>query len=338
MKSTLDFQIEFFNSLKTVIPSYSSMVDEVAETLDVSIDSAYRRIRGEKLLNLHELFLLSRKFNISIDKLFSLGSNTIIFKSNQNNFEPDNFINWMKDVLAQLEMVKSFSKKHIYFLLKDMPPWYHFYHKELASFKFFFWKKSILYQEDSNGKKFLIEENQHPELAHLQNKILSTYNRIDSTEIWNLEGINTTLRQIYLYEEMGLIPNPDDTLKLYSCLIEVVDHLEKMAEAGKKFHLGSSPDSESSDYQFFVNEFVLGDNTFFVELDGNKVTYLNYNVIYFMGTADHEFNDGMHRNIKNLIKKSTQISQVGEKERKQFFNKLRKKIQAQADLFKTTLE
>jgi hypothetical protein len=34
----------------------------------------------------------------------------------------------------------------------------------------------------------------------------------------------------------------------------------------------------------------------------------------------------MFRNLENLIKKSTQISLVGEKERKQFFNKLRKKV------------
>jgi hypothetical protein len=338
MKSALDSQVKFFLALKAKIPSYSSLVDEVADTINVSIDSAYRRIRGEKILNYNELYLLCQKFNVSVDKLFSLKSNTVVFQTNQNNFQDDNFLKWMKDVFAQLEMVKSFSRKHIYFLLKDMPPWYHYYHQELASFKFFFWKKSILYNDEINGKKFSIPENHNPELGDLQNKILKTYNKIDTTEIWNLEGINTTLRQINLYEKMGLIPNPMDTLRLYNCLIEVVDHLEKMAEIGKKFYLGESPNDESPDYNFFVNEFVLGDNTFFVELDDNKITYLNYNVIYFMGTSDQTFNEGMFHNLKNLIKKSTQISKVGEKERKLFFNKMRKKIQSNIDSFQTTLK
>jgi hypothetical protein len=51
-----------------------------------------------------------------------------------------------------------------------------------------------------------------------------------------------------------------------------------------------------------------------------------------MGTSDKTFNEGMFKNLENLIKKSTQISQVGEKERKQFFNKLRKNVQIRIDL------
>lgn len=337
MKTGLDSQIKFFQELKAIIPSYSSFVDEVAETINVSIDSAYRRIRGEKLLDFQELYILCQKFNVSLDKVFSLNSNSIVFHSNQNNFEADNFLKWMEDVLAQLEMVNSFSKKHIYFLLKDMPPWYHFYHKELASFKFYFWKKSILYN-DVNGKKFSISDECPPELEVLQKKILNTYNKIDSTEIWNLEGINTTLRQINLYQLMGMIPDPKDTIRLYQCLIEVVDHLEKMAEYGKKFNINGLPKEDSSEYDVFVNEFILGDNTFFVELDDIKITYINYNVIYFMGTSDQTFNEGMFRNLKNLIKKSTQLSKVGEKERSQFFNKLRKKIQSNIDSVQSVTE
>ncbi|EAZ82708.1 hypothetical protein [Algoriphagus machipongonensis] len=338
MKSAFDSQVQFFNSLKAAIPSYCSLVDAVAETIDVSIDSAYRRIRGEKLLNYQEMFMLCQKYNISVDRLFSLNSNTIVFQSNQNKFEKDNFHKWMEDVYAQLQMVQSFNKKHIYFLLKDMPPWYHYYHKELALFKFFFWKKSILYSDSINGKHFSLQDECEPDLEELQNKILKVYNKIDTTEIWNEEGINTTLRQIHLYQDMGLIPDPQDTIKLYNCLLEVVDHLENMAEVGKKFPFGGTPNEGSPDYNFFVNEFVLGDNTFFVELDDIKITYLNYNVIYFMGTSDQTFNEGMFQNLKNLIKKSTQISKVGEKERRQFFNKLRKKISIQIDSFQSTIE
>jgi len=38
MKSALNSQVEFFLSLKTAKPSYSSLVNEVAETINVSID------------------------------------------------------------------------------------------------------------------------------------------------------------------------------------------------------------------------------------------------------------------------------------------------------------
>lgn len=326
MKIGLDSQVQFFLALKNAIPSYSSLVDEVAETINISLDSAYRRIRGEKLLNYNELFLLCQKFNISIDKIFSDDTSSVLFQTNQNNLEKSNFLSWMQDVLHQLEMVNTFSKKHIYFLLKDMPPWYHYYHKELSAFKFFFWKKSILFSPDVADATFSMEEHSYPEFEEISKKIIRAYNHVNSTEIWNLEGINTTLHQINLYHEMGIITDPKLTIRLYSCLFEVINHLEKMAEQGKKFTLGGQPNEESANYYFYVNEFVLGDNTFFVELDNKKITYLNYNVIYFMGTSDVAFNKSMFRNLENLIKKSTQISVVGEKERRQFFNKLRKNI------------
>ncbi len=41
-------QINLFNHIKSVMPSNLSFVDEIADVLDISNDSAYRRIRGEK--------------------------------------------------------------------------------------------------------------------------------------------------------------------------------------------------------------------------------------------------------------------------------------------------
>jgi hypothetical protein len=318
-------QVAFFQALKLSLPVYSSLVDEIAEILEISIDSAYRRIRGEKLLDFAELEILCNKFNTSVDTFFNLHSNSIQFQGNQNDYQENSFMNWMEDVYAQLNLVNSFSKKHIYWLVKDMPPFHHYYHKELAAFKFFFWRKSILFTDSLKDSKFSIHDNSYDQFAEITEKILKAYHKIPTTEIWNIEGINITLRQIELYHEMGVMTSTEDTRFLYNCMLEVIDNLEKMAETGKKI-IPAHPEIVGADYNFFVNEFIIGDNTFFATMDERKVTYLNHSVIYFHGTSDPEFNDGMFRNLENLIKKSTQISLVGEKERKQFFNKLRKKV------------
>ncbi|WP_057938190.1 hypothetical protein [Algoriphagus resistens] len=318
-------QAAFFQTLKLSLPSYTSLVDEIAEILEISIDSAYRRIRGEKLLDFGELEILCNRFNTSVDTFFNLSSNRVFFQGNQNNYQENGFMKWMEDVYAQLNLVNSFSKKHIYWLVKDMPPFHHYYHKELAAFKFFFWRKSILFNESLKDTKYSIKDNSYDQFAEITEKILKAYHKIPTTEIWNIEGINITLRQIELYHEMGIMTSTEDTIFLYNCMLEVIDNLEKMAEKGKKI-LPSHPEIEGAEYTFFVNEFIIGDNTFFATMDERKVTYLNHSVIYFHGTSDPSFNEAMFRNLENLIKKSTQISLVGEKERKQFFNKLRKKV------------
>ncbi|MGZ3753403.1 MAG: helix-turn-helix domain-containing protein [Mucilaginibacter sp.] len=59
----------FFNHIRSKLPSHLSFVDEVAELLNISNDSAYRRIRGEKPLGLDEVQVLCNKHHVSLDQL-----------------------------------------------------------------------------------------------------------------------------------------------------------------------------------------------------------------------------------------------------------------------------
>ncbi len=324
-------QVQFFQHLRALVPPYKSLVDEISDILEISNDSAYRRIRGEKLIDLDEIKKISQFFNVSLDQIFNLQSNALLFHGKLNAYGENSFELWLEDVLRQLELVNSYKHRHIYYLVKDMPPFYHFYHPELASFKFFFWMKSILHYENLKKEKFNIRSGYYLQHKDLCEKIIHIYNQVPTTEIWNVEGINTTIRQIELYQEMGIIESKEDTGFLFSCLYEMVNHLEKMAEQGLKFPAGSAANSSSASYRFFVNEFIIGDNTFMAELGDTRVTYLNHSVLYFVGSMDERFNNAMFNNLENLMKKSTLISGVGEKERNQFFNKLRKKLKSKME-------
>lgn len=64
------------------MPDNLSFVHEIAELLEISYDSAYRRIRGEKELSLEELHRLSHKFEVSLDFLLGLQSNHVVLNDN----------------------------------------------------------------------------------------------------------------------------------------------------------------------------------------------------------------------------------------------------------------
>lgn len=319
------FQCRFFQHLKSLVPPYKSLVDEISDLLEISTDSAYRRIRGEKTIDLEEIKKISQYFQISLDQLMNINSDAILFHGKLNDQSENRFKSWLEDMMHQLEIVNKHQHKHIYFLLKDIPPFYHFYFKELAYFKFFFWMKSILYYDKFKNESFDLKVHHFEEYETLIQEILRLYNKIPTTEIWNLEGINTTLRQIDLYCEMGVL-NPADGKIIYLQMLELLNHIEKQAELGKKFNpsLGIQPGDAS--YQLLVNEFILGDNTFLAELDDIKITYLNHSVLYFIGSMDPRLNEAMFGSLENLMKKSSMISTVGEKERIRFFKKLRAKI------------
>lgn len=319
------FQYRFFQHLKSLVPPYKSLVDEISDLLEISTDSAYRRIRGEKMIDLEEIKKISQYFQISLDQLLNINSNAIIFHGKLNDQSENRFKSWLEDMMHQLEIVNKHKHNHIYFLLKDIPPFYHFYFKELACFKFFFWMKSIMYYDKFKNESFDLEVHHFAEYDSLIQKILQLYNKIPTTEIWNVEGINTTLRQIDLYYEMGIL-NPADSKVIYQQMLDLVNHIEKQAELGKKFNPSGGLEPGDASYQLLVNEFILGDNTFLAELDDIKITYLNHSVLYFIGSTDPRLNEAMFGSLDNLMKKSSMISIVGEKERMRFFKKLRTKI------------
>ena len=307
------------------------MVDEVAEILNISNDSAYRRIRGEKPISLEEMQKLATRFKISLDQFLHLQSDSFIFTGKLANATDHIFEKWMENLLQQVGFINSFSHKHMYYLAKDVPLMQQFLIPELIAFKSFFWRKSILHYEELKGQKFTLNtiEPLHIELSL---KIIDVYNQIPSTDIWNIESINSTIRQIEFYREANAFETHEDIRLLYVGVFRLIDHIEKQADLGVKFPLGGKPMANSAPYNLFNNELILGDNTVLAELNSTKITFLNHSVINFVGTQDERFNAHMFDNFQNLIRKSTQLSSVGEKERTRFFNRIRDKVKQAARL------
>jgi len=52
---------KLFRHIRELLPGHVSLADEIAGILDISTDSAYRRIRGEKPISLEELQKLSSR-------------------------------------------------------------------------------------------------------------------------------------------------------------------------------------------------------------------------------------------------------------------------------------
>ena len=133
----------FFAHIKGLLPPHISFVDEVAEVLNISNDSAYRRIRGEKPIALEEIKKLCIKFKISLDQLLHLDSESIVFTGKVADPQNFNFELYLLDFLRQHEIINSFEQKELLILPKDVPLHHYYNFPELAAFKYFFWMKTI---------------------------------------------------------------------------------------------------------------------------------------------------------------------------------------------------
>jgi BetR domain len=327
MEST-GIQVAFFQHIKNLLPEHIALVDAIADILNISNDSAYRRIRGEKLISLEEMQMLATHYKISLDQFMHLQSDSFIFTGHLTN-ESDHLLEqWMQDTLQQLIYINSFKHKHLYYHARDIPHLYYFAIPEFWAFKSFVWKKSLLLYEQLKGVKFSMDQQIKESHQGLAQKIVDVFNQIPSSEIWNIYCINATLRQIEFYRSANIFETKEDLDRSCQSFLLLIDHLEKQAETGLKSRVGESYKPTDTSFHLYYNEFILGDNTGFAELDTMKITFLSHSVINFVATSDERFNNHIHNNFKNLIRKSTQISEVGEKDRIIFFSRIRERIKA----------
>jgi hypothetical protein len=316
----------FFNHIRSKLPVHLSFVDEMAELLNISNDSAYRRIRGEKPLGLDEVQVLCNKYHISLDQLLQLNTNTVIFSYDKIDPVSFGFDKYLHFIAHTLGLFITLQNPHMYYYSKDIPIFYFMPFPELRAFKFFFWKRTLINYPELARQQFNGRETDHETLESVK-KIDELYARIPSTDIWSEESINVTISQIEFYRQSNIFTDNDIIVKVYSQLEELVNHLELQAETGKKSLYNKRDIPGNVPYDAYINETLIGDNTIFVQSDNRQVSYINHNGLNFMTTQDKDFCDYTFKNLQNVIRKSTHISVVGEKERSMFFHNLRQKIQ-----------
>src|SRR3989338_11022542 len=103
----IDPQQALFTEIRSKIGSNRSLVNEIADLLEVSTDSAYRRIRNEKQLTLNELSVLAEKFGISLDNLMHIKSGTLLFNYQTLDKENPQYIQFLKAVYHDLNYLNS---------------------------------------------------------------------------------------------------------------------------------------------------------------------------------------------------------------------------------------
>lgn len=315
----------FFKHINSLLPQHISFVDEIAETLEVSNDSAYRRIRGETKISLEEIKELCNKFKISLDQLLQLNSNSFLFTGTLTNSTDFNYDKWLQSCLEVIKHVKTFEPHYMIYLAKEFPFFYYFIIPEIAAFKTFFFLKSILFYDDWKGKKFSVNDD-YSQYNQIWNDLASTFVSIPGTEIWNIGTFTSTIRQLEFYYESGVFKSREDVNCLFEKLLELIDHIELQAEYGVKLNRNQQPCYQKENYKIFINELVMGDNMQLFLLGDKYVTYLNHSILNYMTTSNFVFNNYMKRNMDIIVQKSIPISKVNEKERMKFFNQLRSRI------------
>ncbi|MCX6249172.1 MAG: helix-turn-helix domain-containing protein [Bacteroidetes bacterium] len=329
MNSPGALQENLFQHIKAKLPPHLSFVHEISELLGISYDSAYRRIRGEKKLTLEELNNLCRHFQISLDTLFSVDNQNIVFTSLAIGEKGYTLDQWLQEILRQVKEIHGCKQKEFFYSAKDIPVFHFFEFPELFAFKIFFWNKVLFTAPGFENALYRFDLADR--FLQTGREILAIYNKIPTVEIWNEETFSSLIRQVEYCYICGYFGEKEEILKVLEILKTMLMHLQQQAESGFRYMFGTLPEGVDGNYRFYCNEVLLGDNTIFISADGHLKTCLTYNVINLLITENPTLCRQIEVSLRNLTKKSTLISSTSEKERRQFFSSICRKIKTLED-------
>lgn len=315
-----------FLRIKEMLPQEVSLSDTVSDILHVSIDSAYRRIRGETPLVLDEAAMLCKHFNLSLDQLMNLHTGDVVLRNVRIRNEGFSYREYLQALYQQITALAGLQQKEIIYMSKDLPIFHNFYFKPLIAFRYYFWMKTHLWHPEF--EKLAFDFSILPdEIEKLSTSLVRTYCSIPSIEMWNTESINSTISQIEFSKDSGHFQTASDIKIIYEALEESVLHIKYQAEQGSKFMPGEMISGNIQNFKFFFNRVVLGDNTIMTIANSVKTVFINYGHLNYLETRDAKFCNELYHDFENLIRRSTQISYSSEKQRNIFFNILLEKIQ-----------
>lgn len=323
---TTQLQQQLFRHIRETLPPHLSLVDELGQLLDLSADSVYRRIRGEKPVTLAELKLICEHYRLSLDQLLTLNNESVLFQAPGILHPSLPFVNHMQGMLEQFRYFNSFKQREIFYLCKDAPFWYFYLFPGVAAFKTFFWSKTINNDPSLANTTFSLEEHGFEDCFAVGQQILKEHCLMNTVELWNLESIHSTINQIAYYREAGIFRDKKDLLAVVDSFIQMLDHLQAQAVKGVKFMPGAGESGDRGGIQFYVNELILGNNTILLNLDNKRLSMVTYSVFSYLITQDDRFANKAFDTFNTLLGRSSLVSRSGEKERNRFFNTLRDKV------------
>ena len=321
MRKNNALQIDFLNRIRDIIPENKSFTDEISSILGISSDSVYRRVRGETLLTINEIYDLCTHYSISFD-LFTHQTKNIAF-----NYEAmgssAGFRTYLSSILNDMLQIERSEDKQIIYAAIDIPIFHHFNYPELSAFKMFYWMKAVVNVPSLLEKKFAVEHIQ-PEFAEIGRKIFEVYCKIPSIEIWTDETINSLIKQIEFYWDSGNFASQEDALIVCAQAKNEIETLNKQAEVSNK---GKKLTDGEPNFTLYHSQIEIGNNCIFTKKGDIESIYLSVHTFNKIITGNPGFVDDTKVWLENLIKKSNPISGVSQIHRYKFFRRASDKLE-----------
>ncbi len=293
------------------------LTEKIAEILDISFDSAYRRTSNKVEFSVSELEKIALYYKFSIDEVLFLSSKqNVLFLTPETVKNTKTFLNFLKETNNLVFDYINKPNVKIFYAAKDIPMYYTVGQNLLSKLKFYIWMYSS--NPDFHLKKIMFSDFYlTPEISTESMKISFLNDTINSVEIWNTTTIDSALYGIEYLNKIKLI-TLDEIQLILSELRELLEMVKLYATGGRKQY-GKS-------FELYHNSLFVMNNSILFSSDKDDTAIFQYNLIEYLNTKNYKICNQLNEYFNNQIHLSKNVTKSNENDRNHFFELLNKKI------------
>lgn len=314
-------QLHFLDRIAELVPPNHSLVNELSDTLQVSVDSAYRRLRGETQLTYDEIVRLCNKYDVSFDSVNSVESDYLSFRYHSLKASQEGFLTYFTSIYDELKKlnIPQAPNKQVTYACNGIPVFHYFKTPTLGAFKMHYWMNAIMNVEDLKGARFEGKDSIQPELLKVGQNILNEYMDVPSTEMWTATTVMGVIYQIQFYWESGTFLNDDVALQVCEEVHQLIDMVQTWAEKEMK-HLDGR-------FKMYFSEINFENNCILTEIADYKRVWLSHLSFSAFSSGSLKYAEETRSWLDNLRGKSHLISGASQTTRYKFFKRCHKLVQ-----------
>ena len=310
----------------------TNIVEDLSETLYLSKDAIYRRLRGETSFTFEEACTIANKLGLSLDAIAKANTQEQIAFCSYNlyNQVDKSFKTFLQDMLARFQLVAALPNVELYYTTKGLPLFLYLKYPELLAFKLFVWEVASWNTERIHAEKFDFDMLSEQDIE-LATQIYELYCTIPSYEIWNSTILDSSFAQIHYLNAISMFKDPSIPERLFDILHSVMEQAKEMAGRGKKLHFRE----EKAAFNLYQSElFNATNNVIYITSEQREfVTWTFCDPDYLLSTDEHLCQRASTW-LKNLINQANNITMHSLRIRNEYFNDLDQKIkQSRQQLF-----
>jgi len=227
----IDFNKKLVTDVLSYIPENVKPVVFLVTTLNISRESAYRRMRGDIPFTVQEIVLLSIKLEFSLDQLFEQEKQNHAFLdlSRMGKSSNDFFLLMLKKDAELFEKISQAENMNALMALNSFPPAFLVNYPHLFKFTYYKW----LYQDIDISRNASYSDVVLPEEAILfRKKVKENMNqKMNFTLILDTDIFLCIIKEIQYFYHRKLL-NKEELLLLKEDILHLINQYDEFSQTG----------------------------------------------------------------------------------------------------------